>query len=67
MLYRLPGGGELIDSPGVRRYAPSMTGPSRLDSGFVEFRRYIRDCRFADCRHECADDRHTRERHESKR
>ena len=50
-LYRLPGGGELIDSPGVRRYAPKISDPADLDSGFIEFRPYTGQCRFNDCRH----------------
>jgi ribosome biogenesis GTPase len=51
MLFRLPGGGELIDSPGVRRYAPNIEDPSRLDSGFLEFRPFLGQCRFSDCSH----------------
>lgn len=51
MLYRLPGGGELIDSPGVRRYAPSIQDPAELARGFVEFRPHLGQCRFNDCRH----------------
>ncbi len=50
-LFRLPGGGELIDSPGVRRYAPSITQLSDLPYGFVEFRERLHECRFANCRH----------------
>jgi ribosome biogenesis GTPase len=51
VLYRLPGGGELIDSPGVRRYAPKIAAADQLASGFVEFRRFAGQCRFGDCRH----------------
>jgi ribosome biogenesis GTPase len=51
MLYRLPAGGELIDSPGVRRYAPKIADPRDLAAGFVEFRQYQDQCRFSDCRH----------------
>lgn len=51
VLHRLPGGGELIDSPGVRRYAPVINAPTVLPAGFVEFRRYFDSCRFNDCRH----------------
>jgi len=51
MLYRLPGGGELIDSPGVRRYAPKIGDPADLDFGFIEFRPCAGQCRFNDCRH----------------
>jgi ribosome biogenesis GTPase len=50
-LYPLPGGGEVIDSPGVRDFAPAV---ERLDAsalGFVEIERLAPQCRFADCRH----------------
>lgn len=50
-LYRIPGGGELIDSPGVRRYSPSVANQADLAHGFVEFRSLVADCRFSDCRH----------------
>jgi ribosome biogenesis GTPase len=51
MLYRLPGGGEIIDSPGVRRYAPKIDDPADLAFGFVEFRPFQGRCRFNDCSH----------------
>lgn len=50
-LYLLEGGGEIIDSPGVRDFAPAL---DRLDAaalGFVEIERLASGCRFADCRH----------------
>jgi ribosome biogenesis GTPase / thiamine phosphate phosphatase len=50
-LFDLPGGGCLIDSPGVRDFAPAI---DRLDStylGFIEVARLAPECRFADCRH----------------
>jgi ribosome biogenesis GTPase len=49
VLYALPGGGELIDSPGVRDYAPYIAEPRRVAAGFLESR--IAACRFQDCRH----------------
>ncbi len=51
VLYGLPGGGELIDSPGVRDYAPYISDPREVERGFREFRPVSRDCRFDDCRH----------------
>ena len=51
VLYRLPQGGELIDSPGVRRYAPNISQLEDLQRGFVEFRELLGQCRFNDCRH----------------
>jgi ribosome biogenesis GTPase len=52
MLYRLPGGGELIDSPGVRRYAPKLSNAAELAWGFRDLRPYISECRFNDCSHQ---------------
>jgi ribosome biogenesis GTPase len=49
--YELRGGGRLIDSPGVRDFAPAI---DRLDArtlGFPEVRRLSPGCRFLDCRH----------------
>jgi ribosome biogenesis GTPase len=51
VLYRLPAGGELIDSPGVRGYSPPLDEPERLAGGFKEFEPLLGHCRFADCRH----------------
>src|SRR5688572_19358124 len=49
--YQLRSGGALIDSPGVRDFAPAI---DRLDArtlGFPEADRLAADCRFQDCRH----------------
>ena len=51
VLYELPGGGELIDSPGVRDYAPYIADSRHVEHGFKEFGQYSNDCRFDDCRH----------------
>lgn len=52
MLYHLPTGGDLIDSPGVREFALYEKDPALLAEGFVEFRPLLGRCRFRDCRHE---------------
>lgn len=52
VLHRLPDGGELIDSPGVRRYAPPVPDSTQIDSGFIEFAPLLGQCRFNDCRHD---------------
>jgi ribosome biogenesis GTPase len=49
--YLLPGGGNLIDSPGVWEFGPPITAPEQLERGFVEFRPHLGRCRFANCRH----------------
>lgn len=50
-LYHLPGGGDLIDSPGVRDFHPGALPPGELGHGFREFRDYAGQCRFSDCLH----------------
>jgi ribosome biogenesis GTPase / thiamine phosphate phosphatase len=51
VLYRLPGGGTLIDSPGVRDFAPYIDEPAELENGYREFQRYLGSCKFDDCLH----------------
>jgi ribosome biogenesis GTPase len=50
-LYEVPGGGEIIDSPGVRDFAPAIDRLERSDLGFREIEAMAPHCRFADCRH----------------
>jgi len=50
-LYHLPQGGHLIDSPGVRDFHLGKVDASELGYGFHEFRPYLGECRFNDCRH----------------
>lgn len=51
VLYRLSNGGELIDSPGVRQYAPYVEHENAVAGGFREFHALVPNCRFTDCRH----------------
>jgi ribosome biogenesis GTPase len=50
-LLMLPGGGAVIDSPGVRDYAPVIECTDDVVHGFREIREYGQNCRFANCRH----------------
>jgi ribosome biogenesis GTPase len=50
-LYHLPHGGRLIDSPGVRDFHLGRIAGDELDNGFREFRPYLGQCKFNDCRH----------------
>ena len=50
-LHALPDGGELLDSPGVRDFAPALERLEPRALGFVEFAPLVAACRFADCRH----------------
>lgn len=51
-LYHLPGSGDLVDSPGIREFGLWHIEAEQLMYGFVEFRPYIGQCRFRDCRHQ---------------
>ncbi len=51
-LYRLPGGGSLIDSPGVRSFRLSKLDRSGLEQGFREFAPFLSQCRFHNCTHD---------------
>jgi len=50
-LFDLPEGAGLIDSPGVRDFAPAVEALDERALGFVEIERLAPGCRFADCRH----------------
>ncbi|APZ42868.1 ribosome small subunit-dependent GTPase A [Acidihalobacter ferrooxydans] len=50
-LYALASGGDLIDSPGVRDFAPYQPSADDLAAGFPEIAARARECRFHDCRH----------------
>ena len=47
----LPGGARIIDSPGVRDYAPAFESAAAVVAGFREIESASNDCRFANCRH----------------
>lgn len=47
----LPDGGSVIDSPGVRDYAPTIDGVEEVNRGFREILELSQQCRFANCKH----------------
>ena len=47
----LAGGGAVIDSPGVRDYAPAIDDIRQVGRGFREIAAAADGCRFANCRH----------------
>jgi ribosome biogenesis GTPase / thiamine phosphate phosphatase len=49
-LYDLPGGGLVIDTPGVRELAVAIE-PEELSWYFPEFEEYLAACKFRDCTH----------------
>ncbi len=50
-LFELPANGQLIDSPGVRDFAPAIDHLEPRSLGFVEVARLAPGCRFHDCKH----------------
>lgn len=50
-LFHFPGGGNLIDSPGIREFGLTHLEPEALMRGFIEFRPFLDGCRFRDCKH----------------
>ncbi|MCW8330648.1 small ribosomal subunit biogenesis GTPase RsgA [Photobacterium sp. SDRW27] len=50
-LYHFPGGGDLIDSPGVREFGLWHLEPEQVTEAFIEFREYLGGCKFRDCKH----------------
>lgn len=50
-LYAMPGGGNLIDSPGVRDFAPYAPDQQSLLAGFPEIANCLGQCRFHNCQH----------------
>ena len=51
IMLALPGGGNIIDSPGVRDYAPALQSATQVIHGFREIEEARYGCRFANCRH----------------
>ena len=47
----LDAGGYLVDTPGFSEVGLWGIDPGELDTCFPEFRPYLGDCRYADCRH----------------
>jgi ribosome biogenesis GTPase / thiamine phosphate phosphatase len=51
-MHRLASGGTLIDSPGVRDYAPALPAVRDVGTGFREIHATAAACRFQDCLHD---------------
>ena len=50
-LFEIPTGGELIDSPGVRDYAPPLVEDAMVQVGWKEIWALAPNCRFNNCLH----------------
>lgn len=50
-LFRLPGGGAIIDSPGLQEFGLAHLDSAQIEHGFPELRALAGQCHFSDCRH----------------
>lgn len=50
-LFHLENGGDLIDSPGIREFAVTNLSEEEIVNGFIEFRPFLGQCKFRDCKH----------------
>ncbi|GAB3413095.1 ribosome small subunit-dependent GTPase A [Massilia agilis] len=50
-LYKLPGGGAIIDSPGFQEFGLYHLTEGMLERAFVEFAPYLGGCKFYNCHH----------------
>jgi ribosome biogenesis GTPase len=50
-LYRLPGGGNIIDSPGFQEFGLYHLSEGMLERAFRDFQPYLGGCKFYNCRH----------------
>lgn len=51
-MYVLPGGGKLIDSPGLQEFGLAHLTRGDIELGFAEFTAHLGRCKFRDCHHE---------------
>ena len=50
-LYKLPGGGMIIDTPGIREFGLWQVTPAQVREYFHEFDGHSAECAFSDCSH----------------
>ena len=50
-MYRMPNGGYLVDTPGIRELGVYELSPQGLDQYFKEFSAFVQDCHFSSCTH----------------
>lgn len=51
-LHPLEQGGFVVDTPGIRQLELWSVLPEEVEGYFMEFRPFVRDCRFPDCSHQ---------------
>lgn len=50
-MLKLPGGGYIIDTPGIKEFGLSDFNRTEIAERFPEMRKYMNECRFNDCTH----------------
>lgn len=50
-LYHLNPDSHIIDSPGLQEFGLHHLAPEEIDHAFIEFRPYLGECKFNNCRH----------------
>ena len=50
-VFQRPEGGCIIDSPGIREFGLQHIDPALVAPGFEEFRPFLGQCRYRDCKH----------------
>ena len=50
-LFKISGGGELVDPPGVRDYAPALVSDAMVQQGWPELTALNGECKFNNCLH----------------
>jgi ribosome biogenesis GTPase len=50
-MFNLPGGGKIIDTPGIREYGIVDIAKQELSHYFPEMRQVLNNCQFNDCLH----------------
>ena len=55
-LHALPGGGSIVDSPGLKAFGLAHLDPAAIVAAFPEFHGCAGECRFRDCRHDAEPD-----------
>jgi ribosome biogenesis GTPase len=50
-MFDLPGGGRIIDTPGVKEFGLIDFEKEELSQYFPEMRRILNDCKFNNCQH----------------
>ena len=51
-LIRIPNGGYIGDTPGLREFGLFAIDPAELSHYFIEFREHMNDCKFPNCSHD---------------